>query len=258
MSSLLEGLEVKRIPAVDGANLDGPEKHDWSRPWCYEALSRYERACILSHRAACQEFLAGTDPYCCIFEDDVFISPDFRSFINDPTWIPAGCHVMKLETCLHESFYSRRSIPCRNRRAAVPRSLHFGSAAYIISRQGAQILLDETLKPDRAIDRILFEPRGLKLLHPVYQLFPALCVQAAVKPDGIIFAEMESSVRSRPQPATPVPVIPTRKTLANKIKRELMRPFRQLKNLITASAKSIGVATYDWLRRVRRCTVPYA
>ncbi len=259
MAGLLQGFEVKRIPAVDGNDLDGPEKHDWSRPWCYEALSRYERACILSHRAALQEFLATGDRYGCMFEDDVFISPEFPRFMNDLSWIPEDCNVMKIETCLHESFYSRKTITCLDRRAAMPRSLHFGSAAYIISRQGAKILLEETLKPDRGIDRIMFQPRGLKKLHPVYQLFPALCVQASVQPGGIIFSEMESTVQPKPKPQqAPPPISPTRKTLANKINRELFRPFRQTKNLIESVAQSIGAAVFDWLRGVRRCTVPFA
>ncbi len=232
MTELLSGLDFQRIAAVDGKNLDGPEYNDLSRPRSPETLSRYNRGCALSHRKVCQEFLAGADPYCCVLEDDVFISPDFARFVKDASWIPAGINVVKLETTGFEVFLSTRTVPCRNRDARLLRSAHLGTGAYIISRRGAQTLLDLTERLDRSIDRLMFEEHGLQKLHPAYQLVPALCIQASLKKDGMIFPEMTSTIQP-PQPEIqPTPKAPVQNPVLDKIKREVTRPFKQLKKLI--------------------------
>jgi len=95
MAGLLQGLPFHRIAAVDGQTIDGPETNIRTPK---KLLSRYHQACLLSHRAAYQAFLAGPDRYGCVLEDDVFISPDFPRFINNEDWIPPGCDVIKIET----------------------------------------------------------------------------------------------------------------------------------------------------------------
>jgi glycosyl transferase family 25 len=89
MTSLLEGLPFQRIAAVDGRTVAGSEQRDRSRPTGRENLSRYDQACTLSHQCAWREFLAGTEKYVCVLEDDIHVSPDFSKFINDESWIPA-------------------------------------------------------------------------------------------------------------------------------------------------------------------------
>jgi glycosyl transferase family 25 len=225
MTELLHGLPFKRIAAVDGKTIDGPEQN--GRP-CPEELSRYHRGCILSHRAAYQEFLAGPDRYCCVLEDDVFISPDFPKFIKDDSWIPAGCDLVKIETTRHPVWVMSQGVPCRDRQAARLLSIHLGTAGYIVSRRGAEVLLETTALPARAMDRIVYGRSGRKTLHPVYQLIPALCIQGSHRGDGVTFPEMESSIyRQAPPPPNLPPVPPPPKPLLAKIKRELMRPFNQ-------------------------------
>ncbi|MEI9864980.1 MAG: glycosyltransferase family 25 protein [Limisphaerales bacterium] len=211
LKELLQGLDFQRIAAVDGKTIDGPELRDRSIPLCHEALSRYERACVLSHRAAWLEFLAGKDPYCCILEDDVIISPDFTRFIKRENWIPKRCEVLKIETCTTEFYFSRKTIACLDRRLVVPHSLHLGCAAYIISRRSAQILLEETVRPDRPIDRIMFDETGLQKLRPVYQLFPALCIQANRYQGGILFPELDSSIERTFTPEVQTQIVQPRK-----------------------------------------------
>lgn len=254
MAALLQGLEIKRIAAVDGKDIEGSEQRDRSQRLCYEALSRYERACILSHRLACEEFLATGERYGCIFEDDILISHDFPRFINDESWIPDQCNVMKIETTRQPVFISSKSVACFNRRAALLCSLHLGSAAYIVNRAGALALLKATLQPQDAIDRIMYEKGGLEILGPVYQLFPAVCIQADHQPGVVPFPEIESSVRLKAAPGRQPPVIKTQKTFSNKIKRELIRPCKQLKNSVQAA----GTLTLDRLRGVHRCSIPFA
>jgi glycosyl transferase family 25 len=249
MAGLLAGLNFKRIPAVDGKNLEGPEYNDPGRRICFDTLSRYQRGCILSHRAVCQEFLAGTDRYCCVLEDDVFLSPDFSRFVNRTEWIPADCQLMKIETTRQEVYISTQAVPCLDREAMPLRSLHFGTAAYVMSRRGAQILLEMTARPDRSIDRILFEEAGREKL-PSLQLVPALCIQSGHRGGDPIFSELESTIQPKIDPAA-VPAGSTgRNPKLDKVRRELFRPFRQLGGWLEVSALS--------LRGLRRLRVPFA
>jgi glycosyl transferase family 25 len=227
MANLLVGLNVRRIAAVDGKNLEGPDYNTPGRQTCPEMLSRYNRACVLSHRMVCQEFLSGSDPYCCVLEDDVLISPDFPHFMNGTDWIPMDAHLVKIETLGERVWLAGKSIACLNRVAKRLRSSHLGTAGYVMSRPGAQNILDLTIRPDRSIDRLLFEEGGLNKLR-TYQMVPALCIQSSRGGEKMIIPELESTI----QPKTPLPVAPPRKPVRypawNKIQRELSRPFRQL------------------------------
>lgn len=248
MAGLLSGLNFKRLPAVDGKTLEGPEYNAPDRIICPDTLSRYHRGCILSHRAAYQEFLAGTDPYACVLEDDVFLSPDFPRFMKRTDWIPADCHLLKFETTQQEIYVATRAIPCLDRAASPLRSLNFGAAGYVFSRRGAQVLLEMTVHPDRSIDRLLFDEEGLQKL-PSLQLIPALCIQSSHRGGEMIFSEMQSTLQPKidPPPA-PRPAI-VRNPVLDKIRRELLRPFRQLGGLLALAALS--------LRGLRRLRVPF-
>jgi glycosyl transferase family 25 len=248
MAGLLAGLNFKRLPAVDGKTLDGPEFNAPDRIICHETLSRYNRACILSHRAAYQEFLAGPDPYGCVLEDDVFLSPDFSRFMNRTDWIPADCHLVKFETTQQEIYTGTPTIRCLDRVAQPLRSLNFGAAGYMFSRRGAQVLLEMTVHPDRAIDRILFDEEGLKRL-PSVQLIPALCIQASHRGGELLFSEMQSTLQPKIEPPPVLRRPPVRQPRLDKIRRELFRPFRQLAGRF---------ATWDlsW-RGLRRLRVPF-
>lgn len=230
MVKLLDGLNFQRIAAVDGKNLEGPEFNRPGRQASPEMLSRYNRACLMSHRTVCEKFLSGPDPYCCVLEDDVLISPEFPEFMNGTTWIPADADLIKLETTREKVCLSAKSRRCLNRVAKPLRSAHLGTAAYVVSRRGARKILDLTHSADRSIDRVMFEDEGLVELRP-YQMVPALCIQFNATGNDLIFPEMESMI----QPKNPKPVEPARKPVKlralSKIQREINRLFRQLKGL---------------------------
>lgn len=61
-------------------------------------LSRFEKACFLSHRKALETILAGTEPYGCVLEDDVLLNRDFPDFVRDKAWIPPAANLIKIET----------------------------------------------------------------------------------------------------------------------------------------------------------------
>jgi glycosyl transferase family 25 len=243
MVGLLQGLPFQRIAAVDGRTVAGPEQRDRSQPTGRESLSRYDQACTLSHQCAWREFLAGTEKYACVLEDDIHVSPDFPKFINDESWIPADCDLMKIETNNHKIFLSRTTRKCLNREASVLLSLHFGTAAYIVSRKGAAGLLDRAQVPDLPTDLLMFNEEAIRRHYPIYQLSPALCIQGSRMPGGIAFPEMQSAIQPKQ--------IQKRKTLLTKIKLELTRPFLQL-------AVWPQVFLKEQRLRAKRCVVPFA
>lgn len=248
MEELLRGLSFERIAAVDGKTINGLERRVNLDPVCRADLSRYEIACILSHRAAWLRFLAGKERYCCILEDDVFISPDFPKFINDKLWVPENGDLVKIETYDRRVFLSRKRIPCLNRSVMQLHSLHFGTGAYILSRKRASILLDETFNPNRTLDRILFDETAVQKWSPVYQLFPALCIQGRNIANGILFPEMQSAISPRPLANPPSPK--KKKTFLKRIKTELARPFQQLQTFAQTKALERRL-------QARCCIVPF-
>jgi glycosyl transferase family 25 len=249
MEELLRGLSFERIGAVDGKTIDGLDRRINPEPVCRADLSRYEIACILSHRAAWLRFLAGKERYCCILEDDVFLSTDFSKFINDESWLPENSDLVKIETYDRRVFLSRKKIPCLNRSVRQLHSLHFGTGGYILSRKGASILLDETSDPNRTLDRILFDEPAVQKWSPVYQLFPALCIQGRNIENGILFPEMQSAIN--PRPLIKPPRLKKKKTLLQRIKNELAHPLHKLKKF--AATKALE-------RRLQACCciVPFA
>jgi glycosyl transferase family 25 len=230
MAKLLDGLNFQRIAAVDGKNLQGPEFNRPGRQASPEMLSRYNRACLMSHRTVCEKFLSGPDPYCCVLEDDVLISPEFPEFMNGTNWIPADVDLIKLETTRMKVCLSAKGRRCLNRAVKLLRSTHLGTAAYVVSRRGARKILDLTNAPDRSIDRVMFEDEGLVEFRP-YQMVPALCIQFNATGNDLIFSEMESTIQPKPPKPVEPPREPVKFHVLNKIQREIKRPFGQLKGL---------------------------
>jgi glycosyl transferase family 25 len=243
MEKLLQGLPFQRISAVDGRTVPGPEHRDPSRRTSRENLSRYERACMLSHRLAWEIFLAGREKYACVLEDDIYISPDFPKFVTDESWIPEDGNLVKIETSGHKVMLSRETNKCLDRTAAVQFSIHYGAAAYIVSRKGAADLLERTKVIDRPADFLLFDELAVRRHFPIYQLCPALCVQGSNRRDEIAFPELQSAI----QPAR----APERKSFPQKIRLEITRPFLQL-------AAALKIFLMQKWRRARRGAVPFA
>lgn len=244
MEEVLRGVPFKRVAAVDGRTVPGPEVRDHSRLSGGSNLSRYDRACTWSHRAVWREFLAGGEKFACVLEDDIYVSPDFARFIGDESWIPAGCDLLKIETAMHHVFMERAQRPGLDRALAVLRSQHFGTAGYIVSRKGAEDLLRRAETEDLSADRLVFNADALRAHNPVYQLIPALCVQGNRIRNGVVIAEMESSI----QPPKPVSLP---KTFLRKLKAEVTRPLRQLAALPRTLPKRLR-----W--RTRWIIVPFA
>lgn len=243
MRGCLQGLAFERIPAVDGKTLGGPECRDVSRPIGADNISRYELACVQSHRLAWSRFLAGGEPYCCVLEDDVCLSPDFPKFVSDSSWIPSRCDLVKIETYCEKVMLSRTVVGALDRTLTELRSLHQGCGAYILSRRRAERLLAETASPGLPLDLLMFDTDVHPRHGPRLQLTPALCVQVKHIPGGIVFEEMQSSIQPKP--------IKLPKPLLMRIRLEARRPFRQL-------YAAAGHMAFQWRANARYRVVPYA
>jgi glycosyl transferase family 25 len=174
------GLSFERMPAVDGSQLsraDVAERfpgllHDFDA-----SVGRGALGCYMSHINAARLILERDYPAACILEDDAEFSQDFGLFMRAA--YPAQAEAIKLE-CTSK----RRWIPClsitrlhRRRVAYVPGTNANGSACYILTRAGAQKIVD--ILPQRwlgSVDHVIFDPRVSKIrtLHvlpyPVRQL----------------------------------------------------------------------------------------
>ena len=111
MRKQLNGVAFERISAVDGSE-DPPTT---------KGLSRFELACLESHKLAWRQFLNGPEDWACFLEDDLHIWPGVSPLTGSGFWIPLDAHSVKLDTYLQEG-RTRRKAGC-NRADARSRDL---------------------------------------------------------------------------------------------------------------------------------------
>jgi GR25 family glycosyltransferase involved in LPS biosynthesis len=165
-----QGLPMERFAAVDGATLGDGYEIGGARFTKTEAMSRNEFACLLSHVSLWSQLASGTAPAMMIFEDDVYLPPDFAARCSAFfAKLPADFDIAYLTyntdmhvlldmpglgeiLLMHEQKYlppellsapAQDSHPCRLYRA-------WGLPAYILSRKGAAILLAHFTGPSAA------------------------------------------------------------------------------------------------------------
>ena len=141
MKNMLGENGFTRIAAVDGLEFADAAPKPPGTPGAFEHLSRFERGCIVSHQKSWVAFLETDADYACILEDDVILSKDFSMCIRNDNWMSSDCDVVKIETA-RQKVLTVPGDAVQQRRRLVPLfSLHFGSAGYVISRQGAEKLI---------------------------------------------------------------------------------------------------------------------
>jgi glycosyl transferase, family 25 len=175
MRDQLSDVGFERVAAVDGG-----ENQEAMR-----GLTRFELACLESHRGAWRLFLKRSDAYACFLEDDVHFSPDFGALVKTDGWIPPDAHSIKLDTYLQEVKLGERRPASPRREIALLYTRHESSAAYILSREGAQRYLALTARAVLPADYSLFPRCPRRLGLRVYQLTPAVAVQDhLLRPEG--------------------------------------------------------------------------
>ncbi len=168
------GIEFERISAIDGSK-DPPTT---------KGLTRFELACLESHKLAWRAFLGGPAEHACFLEDDLHIRPGLAALVGDPAWIPNDAHCVKLDTYLQKVRLGGRDPAIGGREVARLYTRHQSSAAYMLTRAGAIRYLELTANASLPADYALFpkKPRRAGLI--IYQLVPAIAVQ-----DHLVAAE---------------------------------------------------------------------
>jgi glycosyl transferase family 25 len=167
MRDQLNGIAFERIAAVDGSSL----------PPTAKGLTRFELACLESHKVAWRQFLAGPEAHACFLEDDLHIWPGFAALVASEAWIPADAHSIKLDTYLQAVELGDKRAAISGRELARLHSRHQSSAAYILSREGAARYLELTARAALPADYALFPNRPSRVGLRIYQLCPAIAIQ---------------------------------------------------------------------------------
>ena len=176
------GLRLTRRNARDARDAGDGTLDRWFR--CGGPLGeipRGDKCCSLSHRDAWQALRDSGADYAAVLEDDVVLKDGARFVLGGSDWIPKGVNLIKLEhygpagqSVLLSDFVNVE----QNFRIARMHSRHTGAAAYILSRQAADILL-AIPQFDLPVDHLLFNPNNSKVfarLQP-WQLLPAIARQ---------------------------------------------------------------------------------
>lgn len=176
------GLALDRIAALDAGTADPAQVNRWfAIGGPLGEIPAGDKACLLSHRAAWEQFIASGEAHAVFLEDDVRLSRTAAPLLASDTWIPVGAEVVKLE---HYGPPGQRVLLTDMRtvkdgfRLGRMLSRHTGGAAYILSRPAAQLLLAEQ-RFDLPVDHLLFNPNNSRLfarLEP-RQLLPAIARQ---------------------------------------------------------------------------------
>lgn len=222
-----------------------------------------EKACFLSHVCLFQKMLDENIDYLGIFEDDIYLGENAHLFLSEERDWVKNRHLIKLEI-LHKIEINRHTAvrTLDNRRLYKLTKPHDGTAGYIISKEMAQLILtyirnqpSESLPP---IDVILFKDYMLRKTSPTtYQLLPAIVVQhdfcgeffTPNHANNLLVSYIQPDRETRVEVTQPTPPIKIQKeklSIAKKIKRELIRPFLQLYNVIAGDNKE--KEEIEWFR----------
>lgn len=196
MGRELAGLPFERFPAVNGA-ASAPAGR----------LTRFEVACLMSHQAIWRRLVASGEPHAIVLEDDLHLMPGFAELARETAWVPSDAHAVKLDSYFQTVLLGPPRPVAGNRTLARLYSRHESSAAYLVTRAGAELYLRLTTPPRLPADYSIFpaNPRRLGLM--IYQLAPAAAVQDHLLPrekGGQIFTTAMGggrAERTRPTPS---------------------------------------------------------
>jgi glycosyl transferase, family 25 len=167
MREQLGDIGFERVDAVDGTK----------NPETTKGLTRFELACIESHRNAWRLFLSRPDSHACFLEDGIHLWPDFATLVHSEAWIPSDAHSVKLDTYLQKVKLGERRAAFGVRQVARLYTRHESSAAYALSRAGAERYMELTARPSVPADYSLFPKNPRRLGLRIYQLAPAVAIQ---------------------------------------------------------------------------------
>jgi glycosyl transferase, family 25 len=217
MRNQLNGVAFERVSAVDGSKA----------PPTTKGLTRFELACLQSHKTAWREFLTGPDGCACFLEDDLHIWPGFSTLTGSGSWVPSDAHSVKLDTYLQMVELGDKRVAIGGRQIARLYSRHQSSAAYILTRKGAARYLDLTASDSLPADYALFPSHSRRLGLRIYQLCPAIAIQ-----DHLLEPDQGGKAFATAMAATDGTVKLRHSTTLEKLGRESVRLASQVAGLM--------------------------
>jgi len=208
MRGQLTAIAFERLSAVDGSN----------EPPTGKGLTRFELACLESHRRAWRVFLAGPSAHACFLEDDLHIWPGFAALVGAEAWVPADAHSVKLDTYLQPVELGDKRPTIGGRELARLHSRHQSSAAYILTRDGAARYLELTAGASAPADYALFPTHPGRAGLRIYQLCPAVAIQ-----DHLLLSGEGGQSFATAMAGADGKVIPRRASTLKKLGRETVR-----------------------------------
>ena len=178
---------LERLSAVDGRVLNKREKEDllekggyfWD--WIAHDMTGGEIGCFLSHRKFWQRVVSSDSEFCFVLEDDMQLSPDILSFLEEDDWIPENTDFVKMDfspSNKRNLFPVSKPVNMKNKRKIVRAAGRlYGTGCYIIRRSAAKRCLEESKHLKLPVDLFLFDHRfRFAPQNVLYCVFPALAL----------------------------------------------------------------------------------
>ena len=186
------GLMATRVEAVTADEVPVGDRDAYCHPSRPFWLSTKECACTLSHLKVMRALLDSADAQALVLEDDVALSPRLPAFLAAIEAAPPDFDLLRIETCEKRI----RVRPAQGPVAGVE-IVHFvgydsGAGGYIVSRRGAERILDSVAARQRPFDQALFDseaPMARRIV--IRQTVPGLCIQSKETGAGVPLLESD-------------------------------------------------------------------
>lgn len=153
------GLELCRVPAVDGKGIALPHPDFWEgkfRRWHGRETNPFEIACYWSHVKALKAFAETGEPHAMICEDDIVPGPDLDAVLDAALSYARCWNVLRLTGLSTGSFVKVAKLHAEYSLCVHTQRLK-GAGAYVVDRKAAKAfaagLLPMKLPYDHAVDR---------------------------------------------------------------------------------------------------------
>lgn len=189
-------LDYERVSAVDGAMLD-PATRRLHEETAAHPPSSGELGCFLSHQECWRKVTVGQDEVVLILEDDVVSLSAGCDVLAQAGALARQVDLVRLEGHWARVWADRRGVPLSASHQAVKlRSGAIGTGAYLVSKSGAQKLLDLHPCYRRPTDLALYSNPNAQL--DIRIVLPAVFVQGYLAGlDGAFASTIET--RSNPR-----------------------------------------------------------
>lgn len=182
------GLGFERIAGVDGRTLTPAELQSATADsYEFQPINPGEAGLFMSHRDAWQRLLDSDAAHAAVFEDDAVLSQRIATVLDAIDRLALAADVIKLETTRRRVVLGQAVATIGGLHRLQPLcSWHGGTAAYVVSRAGAQLLLQATWPLADPVDQVMFNPMSrvsarLRLL----QVCPGVCIQKNILEKGL-------------------------------------------------------------------------